>query len=224
MGASGRNFRGERVISMTPTARDYIDAARCPATMPTGEAGLWKLERVQVTDDMPMDAVRRLGPYSVLTILSRHTEATMHLARGDVVMEDSLAELHRHLPIWRHACGRVLVTGLGLGCVVRGLLANPAVERVTVIELDSHIIRWVWPEFMADRRLMLLQGNAFDYEFPPGTKFDFAWHDIYDEKKHEAVLHTNLMMRYHGICGAQGAWGMPRWWRRLGGDFIRGRS
>jgi hypothetical protein len=61
----------------------------------------------------------------------------MHLEQDDgrvyeVVMEDSPRELRRHLPIWMHAHGRVLVTGLGLGCVVRGLLASPHVEYIDV--------------------------------------------------------------------------------------------
>jgi hypothetical protein len=201
-------------------ANRYIAAARCLETQPVGERGLWKLERVETTPD---DARRaRVGPYPYLTILSRRTMAALHQDRGEVVMEDSQSELRQHLPIWLSAKGRVLVTGLGLGCVVRGLLANPAVEHITVVEIDSDIIAWIWPEFHADERLLLLQGDAFEIDWPPGTRYDFAWHDIYHEEEHEAVLHSKLIARYADMCAVQGAWGMPRWWRRLAaGDLIR---
>lgn len=207
------------------SAQHYITAARCPETIPTGDNGLWKLERVYLDDPRlakpDPTSLRRLGGFPYLTILSYWTLATLHQNRGDIVMEDSPAELRRHMPIWLNAKGRVLITGLGLGCVLRGLLANPAVTHVTVVEIDSTIIRWVWPEFMASERALLLQGDAFEIDWPPGTRYDFAWHDIYHEERHEAVLHSKLMVRYREMCAAQGAWGLPRWYRRrIGGDFV----
>lgn len=196
---------------MTPAA--YVAAARCPPKMPTGRRSPWCLDRI--APDLPADRAR-LGAYADLTVLQREIAND----RLEVVMEDSPAELRRHLPIWLRARGRVLITGLGLGCVVRGLLSNTAVTHVTVVELDPTIIGWVWPEFRADERLLLRQGDAFAMEWPPGTRFDYAWHDVWAEETPEPVLHGKLMVRYKDICEHQGAWGMPRWWRRLvGGDF-----
>lgn len=215
---------------MTPD--DYIRAARCPPSMPLGDFGLWKIERLDRDAVVPrgfgevVDKLRyRFGPFEDVTILSRHTEATLHLTRGVTVMEDTAKELRRHLPIMRNARGRVLVTGLGLGCVVRGLLANPAVEHITVVEIDSDIIRAVWGEFRACEKLMLLQADAAAMEWPPGIRWDYAWHDLWDENKAEAELHTTLFERYYPICHYQGAWGLPRWCRRImKGDFIENRE
>ncbi len=200
---------------MTPA--EYIAAARCPETMSIGNFGLWTIDKRYCTNEREEAQVG----WPNYTLLGRMTEATIHLPLGEIVMEDSRRELRRHLPIMLNARGRVLVTGLGLGCVVRGLLANPAVEHVTVLEIDSDIIRAVWGEFQRNERLLLLQGDAFEYAWPPGMRFDFAWHDIYREGVHEAVLHGKLMVRYAGMVRAQGAWGMPRWFRRrIGGDFL----
>lgn len=144
----------------------------------------------------------------------------MHLTRGEIIMEDSRRELSRHLPILLCACGRVLVTGLGLGCVIRGLLANPAVTDIVVVEKDSDIIDAVWPEFRKVEKLLLLQGDAFEMGWPSGTRFNFAWHDIWAENEHEAALHARLMQKYIDLCDRQGAWGMPRWTKR----FLFGRG
>src|SRR5271154_6313451 len=115
---------------MTPAV--YLASARVPKSVPSGTFGLWEIFR---------QSAQTLGDLAAMggtetTVLSRMTLATMHLEHGEIVMEDSRTELCRHLPIWWRARGHVLVTGLGLGCVARGLLANPAVEHVTVVEID----------------------------------------------------------------------------------------
>lgn len=198
---------------MTPG--DYIIAARVPQSVRAETFGLWQIFRQKAKTEADQEM---LGPFTDMTVLARCTLATMHLPHGEVVMEDSWGELVRHLPIWLRARGKVLVTGLGLGCVVRGLLHNPAVERVTVVEIDGAIIKKIWPEFRSDERLLLQQGDARQMEWPPGTHWDYGWHDIWQEDKHVAPLHAALMMRYADLCDFQGGWGMPRWVR----DRFRG--
>ncbi len=219
---------------MTPA--DYLAAARCPPTMPTGDFGLWRIARLSaatafqlinpgMSDDVAaIISAGIVGHTGDFTILGRHTaEKPFEMTGyGEIVMEDSDRELRRHLPIWMKAKGRVLITGLGLGCVVRGLLQNPAVEEITVVEIDSDIIRAVWPEFRRSEKLLLLQGDALTKEWPPGMNWDYAWHDVWAEQIPEPLLHVELMKRYRDMVDQQGAWGMPRWFRRLaGGDFIR---
>ena len=48
---------------------------------------------------------------STVTFLKHMTLATLHLD-GETVMEDSLPELRKHLPIWMHAEGRYWSPGL----------------------------------------------------------------------------------------------------------------
>lgn len=201
---------------MTP--RDFLEAARVPYTVQPQECGLWRIERVPAPKAELCQAVG-MPPvgWSDYTVLSRYTDATLHLDRGEIVMEDSERELRRHMPIWLNARGRVLITGLGLGCVVRGLLANPAIEHVVVIEMDPRIVGMVWPEFEDDQRAMLIQGDALKVELPAWMRFEFAWHDIWCEGNdglHE--LHFDLIKRFKSRCRRQGAWMFPRTLRRVG--------
>jgi hypothetical protein len=198
--------------------QEFVATAHCPDTIPLGIFGLWQIERVTARS---WYEAKQIG-FPDLTILSHMTEATLHQARGEVVMEDSKRELRRHWPVWRDAHGRVLVTGLGLGCVIRGLLLKSTVTDIVVIERDCEIIKRIWPEFRSVEKLLLLESDALECVFPPGTRFDFAWHDIWREGEEAALLHAKLMTRYFDIVAAQGAWGMPAMWRKsIGGDWLR---
>lgn len=186
--------------------RSYLRAAMCPPSLVPQQFGLWTIQR-------------RPAPPLLLpagdqqTALCRITEATMHQEPGEVVMEDSILELSRHLPIWLRARGRVLVTGLGLGCVVRGLLAAPDVSHIDVIELDQGIIDAVGPEFASDIRVNVVRGNALTCKMP-AARWDFAWHDIWCEGSGLQLLHVKLMNRFSKRCAAQGAWMLPRFVKR----------
>jgi hypothetical protein len=199
------------MAALRPT--DYLAAARCPPTLEPQEFGLWKIARrdcraVHKDAGYAAAVFKALNGADVQTVLLRMTEATMHLD-GEVVMEDSLLELRRHLPIWLAARGRVLVTGLGLGCVVRGLLASPDVGDVDVIEIDQGIIDAVGPEFANEPRVHVYRGDALTCGMP-GKKWDFAWHDIWCEESGLQLLHTKLLARFEPHVERQGAWMLPR--------------
>jgi spermidine synthase len=162
-------------------------------------------------------SIRRLG-FRSQTVLCRHTMATLHTEFGSVVMEDSQEELRQHLPIWISARGRVLVTGLGLGCVVRGLLANPRVTHITVLELDKNIIRICGREFMNNPRVTIIHTDALKYQPKKGERWDFAWHDLWNEDaptEHLQLLHARLFAKFKKHCGPQGAWKFPKIYKRL---------
>lgn len=201
------------------TTDDLILAARVPASTPVGVFGLWEIHRQRVqTGDL--DA-RRVG-FPHMTVLTRTTLATLHRDHGEVVMEDSLAELRKHLPFLLRARGRVLVSGLGLGCVVRALLAKPEVERVDVVEIDPRLAARVGSEFARDPRYHLYLGDALTIEWPADARWDYAWHDICEpadsgEERTRTLheLHLHLMFRYRRLVRAQGAWAMPREFKRI---------
>src|SRR6185295_6407091 len=146
---------------------DFLEAARVPKSVEPQEFGLWTIERRTLHGpDGPSKFWRELiGPCRWLdyTILRRWTLASMHLHLGEIVMEDSERELRRHLPIWLNARGRVLKTGLGLGCVVRGLLANPDVHHVDVVEIDADIIRIIGAEFAGNPRVTIHHADALTW-------------------------------------------------------------
>ena len=191
---------------MTAIAEHYLAAARVPETLQPCEEFPWEIERRDVTpEELPRTGWPRI------TLLRLTTLANIH-RRPDVVMEDGRRELSKHLPIWIHARGRVLVTGLGLGCVVRGLLANPRVERVDVVELEEWILEVVGPEFEDDPRVSLIHADA--HRWRPAEAYDYAWHDLHDNEgvgDHVQLQHARLLhrMKRH-VRGAQGAWAFPR--------------
>ncbi len=198
---------------MTPA--DFIAAAKVPASIPSGTWGLWTIRRVCVPEDSPERA--RVG-HPVLTSLHKVTEATLNTEFGDVIMEDSAIELRKHLPIWMAARGRVLVSGLGLGCVVRGLLLKPEVETVTVVEIDPTILRIVGPEFERHPKVRLVRGDALTYHWPEQVRWDFAWHDLYTDEGNGVALHClhlKLMARLRDRVCRQGAWALPRMAKRF---------
>jgi hypothetical protein len=130
-------------------------------------------------------------------------------------MSDDPTELRKHLAIVRVASGRVLVSGLGLGCVVRGLLANQAVKQVDVVEIDADVLRMVGPTFAGEPRVTIHHGDALTYDWPAGTRWNFAWHDVWSEHEPLAILHAHLLRRYRPLVARQGAWQFPRWGKRL---------
>ena len=198
---------------------DYLNAGRVPASLEPQSFGLWTIRREDVSQVIPI--FKSWIGFDTMTLLHRFTTATMHQSYGEVVMEDSRRELRRHLPIWLQARGSVLVTGLGLGCVVRGLLASPQVEMVTVVEIDQQILRVIGKEFEGNERVRMVQGDALTVDLP--DRFDYAWHDIWTEgNDHLQVLHAKLISRYHRQCKFQGAWQLPRMFKRTAPEWVLG--
>lgn len=203
-------------------AEDYIQAARVPERLAPQTFGLWIIERMDVGQlvKTPFYAqvqfMIRVG-WNSYTILKRVSWARLHLKDPhEVVMEDSLHELRQHLPIWMAGRGRVLVTGLGLGCVVRGLLLNHEVKHIDVIDIDKDILRVVGHEFKSNPRVTLYHGDALTYHIPHNHAYDYAWHDVHemDREEHVSVLHAQLLSRFQGRVRLQGAWNFPRFMKR----------
>lgn len=185
---------------------DYLYAAKVRPTLAPQAFGLWEI--VRTTHLAPLD--RALIGGNTMTSLHHWTEATLHLNHGEVVMEDSNRELRKHLPIWMAARGRVLKTGLGLGCVVRGLLIKPEVEHIDVVEIDADIIRVVGAEFSDEPRVTIHHADAETFNLA-GRSWDLAWHDVWlPGNQGLPALHARLMARYWPATGRQGAWDFPR--------------
>lgn len=196
------------------SAAALVDSCRVPDSVNTGTAGLWTLRRVAASDlPNPISQVyfrHAIGGYDRYTVLERATLATMHREHGECVMEDSARELRRHLPILLAARGQVLITGLGLGCVLRGLLAKPEVEHIDVVEIDRDILALCGAEFRGNPRVTLHFGDAETIAWPTWCRWDFAWHDVWAEHEHLDLLHARLLARYAPLAQEQGAWQLDR--------------
>lgn len=106
---------------------------------------------------------------------------TVLLVDGAFSMADAPFVLRNYVPFLREARGDVLLTGLGLGCLVRGLLASPRVRSVTVLELHRDVIELVGPHHR-DVRVDLVHADALAWTPPGGRRWDCAMLDLADER------------------------------------------
>jgi spermidine synthase len=153
---------------------------RYRVTVPEGERDGWKIERFEIPQE-GMGRVRymmqgRDPGYGTFTRLKRN---------GRIWMSDTNAEILDHLPVIQKieekTTRRVLITGLGLGMVLGATLRCPHVEHVDVIEIDRSLIELVGPHYTADPRLAIHLGDAYEYKWPSGVKWDVVWHDIWPD-------------------------------------------
>lgn len=196
----------------------YMRAARVPDSIKPATFFPWEIIKRPMPHGIGFDG------FETQTMLTRWGWSSLHQEHGEIVMDDSLVELRRHLPIWMKAKGRVLKTGLGLGCVVRGLLINPAVEHIDVVEIDEHIIKHCGGDFIGNPRVTIHLADATTWDFGD-RRWDYAWHDVHDnfETQHLTVTHAHLIERFIDRVPLRnmGAWAFPREIkRRLGGRML----
>jgi hypothetical protein len=207
---------------------DSILTAMKADCVPVGVSGLWCVKKARINEPIThWEFAARNSfndsytcdppPPGKYTYLLRWTEATLHKSYGELVMNDFPGELKKHLQFIMVARGRVLVTGLGLGCVVRGLLARGRVDSIDVIERDADVLK-LCAASVEHPKVTIHHADAREWE--PDGKYDFAWHDLWsDPDKDEPnlhVTHMELMARFIKKIPRQGAWAMPRkYFRRL---------
>lgn len=202
------------------SAKTFLLAAKA-TSIPEASGLMWAIKKVRTTKDLTVkkdDKFVRL-PAGCYTKLWRYTEANPYdMGAGEVVMEDTDYELRTHLQFMMMAYGHVLITGLGLGCVARGTLANPRVRSVTVIERDKEVLSMVAPHMPSD--IKVVRADALDYIRDTDQQYQCVWHDVWTDQDagepHLAVKHMELITETVRICsGFQGAWAFPRYYRRL---------
>jgi hypothetical protein len=132
------------------------------------------------------------------------------------VMSDTPSEIREQRDALENATGRVLITGLGLGCLPHALLTKPSVTRIDIIEIDPEVIELTAPTF-TDPRVHIHQGDATKpwAIFPKGTTWDYAWHDIWtfissanlkDATAEHGISYRRMFTRYVNAVPVQGAW------------------
>lgn len=205
---------------------DVLKAARADC-IPEGRSGKWIVSKRKVANSLSVNWEGRMrhviaGHYTTLLC------ATKARIGGVVVMIDDPSELDTHLNFMLRARGHVLITGLGLGCCLRGVLANPAVERVTVVEKSRDVIKLVWPH-TKDPRVRLVNQDAIAWARQSKCHFDTGWHDLWDNPDHKdqalPLMHSKLLLHLSGRITQQGAWAFPReiktgWSRQLANPLL----
>lgn len=178
--------------------------------------GDWSIKPFTVSEnDATIDRLRSLGDGG-----GRFTPAGDYLSLSNadgVMMSNTPDEQNDHRLFMELAAGRVLVSGLGLSCVVSGLLANDEVRHIDVIEKSEAVIRMVGPAFAAEPRVTIHHGDALTYEWPDDASWTFAWHDIWQTIAPNNLIaaedadcpgYDQMLLRYAPLATYQGAWAL----------------
>lgn len=146
--------------------------------------------------------------------------------RYQPIMSDTPTEIAEHAHALLNARGRVLITGLGLGCLPHALLKKVcdqcggdtgvidfvatrneycpacggtglAVSSIDIIEIDQQVIR-LTGKYLNDPRVTIHHGSADEplSLLPMGSRFDYVWHDIWS---HVACRNLRKETAEHGI-------------------------
>ena len=95
------------------------------------------------------------------------------------------------------AHGKVGVVGLGLGYFVQEALKNKKVNEIIVYEKSQDVINLYESNFKEDKRVKIIQGDAFKAE---KNNFDFFFVDIYEYKVGKKVAKDyEKLMALHNI-------------------------
>lgn len=166
--------------------------------IPDGISGSWAIQTYEVPKEdlsqfISMFKTGRGVPGGVYKRLIRNKQ---------VVMSNTPDEIRDFYHLTIVAKGSILINGLGLGCLVKVLLDKPEVEKITVIEKSEDVIKLVAPYFK-DERLTIIQADAFEYKPPKEEKYNFVWHDIWDN-----ICADNLegMSKLHRKYGKKTEW------------------
>jgi len=168
---------------------------------PVGQQGRWTIDRFEVRVDLQNLRMMVMGRGCSPGTFTR-------LVRDErtIVMSDTDAEVNDFLPFVRAARGKVLVSGLGLGCVTQALLAKENVEHVTVIEIDADVIALTAPHLACDR-LTVINADAREWKPARGQKFSCGWHDIWDTISGDNLPEMQAMkQKYRRRCQWQMGW------------------
>lgn len=79
------------------------------------------------------------------------------------IMSDTPSEIREHKMAIEDATGDVVITGLGLGCIVSALLAKPDVNTITVVEIDRDVIALTGPYYADEPRVTIVNADAIAF-------------------------------------------------------------
>ena len=97
-------------------------------------------------------------------------------------MSDTPMERNTNDKFLQSANGDVVIFGLGLGLIVFPLLDDKNIKSITIIELYQDLIDIVKPNIEAKdkhKKVKIIQGDCFTFEFTKETKFDTIYFDIW---------------------------------------------
>lgn len=192
----------------TPAWTGYPTAA-WRSEVPEGTSGAWSVRRFEVTP-----AAAKWGNLrAVVSGSGRFVPVGTYTGLycgAEIIMSDTPDERRDHSEFMRHAHGKVLIGGLGLGCVLNVVAAKPAVTGITVVELSADVLKIVGPHFterLGDR-LELVHDDIRSWAPPRHIKWDCAWFDIWPNLCTDNLTEMGrLSRRFARRAEWRGSWG-----------------
>lgn len=160
--------------------------------------GLVSVERQLVFPEMVAAHPDRYRPGWLTTLWLGHRRATT----------DSWGEFREQWDAIQAARGRVLVHGLGLGAVLRPMLAKPEVESVEVVEWNADVCRLVAPAFgrgAGRGPLQVTLGDAYTADLGD-RRWDVVYSDIWVDDEDHSAEHERIRAVYAGRCDEHLCW------------------
>ena len=176
----------------------------CKVDIPDGRSGKWYIEKFTVEDNSQKVIFNmHAGGRSVLN--GTYTRLMLDNSWDNPIMSNTPAELNdQYEPIYKiqELGGRILINGLGLGCIVKAALSFPNVERIDVVELEQDIINLVAP-YYTDHRVHIYHADAYEIKWEKEDRWTVAWHDIWPN-----ICSDNLegMTKLHRKYGHKVIW------------------
>ena len=129
------------------------------------------------------------------------------LYRGQCVMSNSTDEIKDHLDFIKNATGDILITGLGLGVCIHGLINENKYNKITVIEKSKEVIDLCGNQFKQHKNIEIIHADAMTYQIPSEANYDCVWHDIwFDIDAIHYPLIKKLKSKFKDHAKWQGAW------------------
>jgi hypothetical protein len=176
--------------------------------IPEGKINDWTIEKITVTEKQARHDMLR----SWLNGHDRCTPAgeyTVLKHKNEIVMSDTPDEINDHLSLIQKAKGNILISGLGLGMVLKAIIDKTNVKHVTIVEKNKEVIDLVGKHYLKKYpdKLTIVHDDIFTFNPPENTHYDVIWHDIWYticEDNLEQIV--QLHCKYDAFCDWQDSW------------------
>lgn len=142
--------------------------------VPEGECGLAKIEHYEVGEPSQrwlLHPQEYVAPGWYCRLL---------LGGYGIVMSDTQMEQDSNYGVVSHSHGKVLIAGLGIGMILRPILAKADVDSILVVEKSQDVIDLV-AEHYADPKLSVVCADIHKWQPAEGERFNTIYFDIWGD-------------------------------------------
>lgn len=174
-----------------------------------GRVGKWSLENVTIA---PGEVVEFF--YKESSFFPGDYTWLKHDVHG-VVRINSVSDFFNMQDCLRRAKGSVLLNGVGMGNFLTGVLDNPAVTLIMVVEKDKDLFKLVCEDAKKREptdRLQIFNADPVEW-WPPQVdkwtreQWSVVWNEMWHLKNGDVASEINRMKRkYARRCDFVGAW------------------